>query len=184
MGFKSVGATGHREGARPGKENPYGTGTTGKIRQGSGYMAALCPLGPCHCLRVARAEFVPPGPSHQHPGRTSPVPQEPIREIGQMNHFLRVPILGLHFKRLRVTLCTPAPKTTRLTPPGKGGHSGRGRTRRRGRNRTPGSPFCPTVPPVGSRDTQSWRAIWSKALGSRRSRTGGGKMGTGFSSSI
>lgn len=40
----------------------------------------------------------PPGLHHQRPSRTSPVLQEPMREIGQMNHFLRVPILGLHFK--------------------------------------------------------------------------------------
>lgn len=94
---------------------------------GTGPCPACCPLGPAYCPVVAGVEFViPPKPNRWHPGQTSPVPQEPTKEIGQMNHFLQVPILGLHFQRQRVTRRTPAPETTRPAPPGKGGRSGRG----------------------------------------------------------
>lgn len=165
----------HRTGT--GRENQ-----AGQQAAGTGPCPACYLLGLGCCLAVAGAESVPPSPSHQHPGRTSPVPQEPMREIGQMNHFLQVPILGLHFKRQRVTLCTPVPKTTRSTPPGKGGHSSQGQTHRRGRNPTPGSQLCPPVPLASSGGAQARRAIWSKALGSRGIRAGGGKMGTRFSS--
>lgn len=131
-------------------------------------MPSCCLLGPGCFPGAVGEEFLPPGPSHRYPSRTSPVPQEPGREIGQMNHFLRVPILGLHFKRQHVTLHTLAPELTMSTPPGTG-------TWRRGKNPTPSSQFCPPVPPQ-----RSQRAIWSKALGRGEAGQGAGKWGHAF----
>lgn len=131
-------------------------------------MPRCCLLGPGCFPGVVGAEFLPPGPSHQYPSRTSPVPQEPGREIGQMNHFLRVPILGLHFKRQRITLHTLAPELTTSTPLGTG-------TCQRGKNPTPSSQFCPPVSPE-----RRQRVIWSKALGRGEAGQGVGKWGHAF----
>lgn len=78
-----------------GSGDPRGTGgcAKDKAKQGSSELCSL-PAGD-----GGRDKICPrPWPCHQRPSRTSPTLREPMREIGQMNHFLRVPILGLHFR--------------------------------------------------------------------------------------
>lgn len=73
-----------------------GSGPGGK--SGRGRALPAVPAVPVATWWWQGQNLSPPGLHRQRPSRTSPVLQEPMREIGQMNHFLRVPILGLHFK--------------------------------------------------------------------------------------
>lgn len=99
-------------GARAGKENPSrvssgpvlleeGLEATGPglgMKSGRGRALPAVPSAPVAAWWWQGQNLSPQGLHRQRPSRTSPVLQEPMREIGQMNHFLRVPILGLHFK--------------------------------------------------------------------------------------